>query len=972
MKNLFPLTLALLATTLLSAQSVRITGIMDGTNEGFKPRAIELYVAGTVDLGDYRLERAANLNTFASDGAALPLNGRYTDAFVYVSNDAVDFAAAFGSDGDFAHLLIDGGFVSGNGNDAFRLVDNRDGAVVDQTGGPEGDGTNRYQDGYLYRADATGPDGGWTAENWAAEQQALDNLSPAEMGARVPFGSFRAAAAGPTVSLLALSDGSEDGASARFAIVADPPPSDPVAAANIVVTYSLGGSASPGADYATPVSNSVTLTQDSFLVDLPVIDDTLTEGREEIIVTLLGVSDSSYTITGSPISLAIIDNEATPVTRISRIQGAGATSPLVGEVVVVEAVVTADFQGGEGLGGFFVQEEDGDQDTDPATSEGLFVFDNGIRGDVAAGDLVRVRGVVAEFSGGTQLDASGEDGSLTVLSSGRSVTATPLDPGRGNGAEVLEPLEGMLVRLAETVTVTNVDNLARFGEFDVFAGSTRPAQFTECNAPDSAANVAYLRQIRSRILTVDDGRSGSNRYPIVVLTDNEIIDATDLTAGSTLGGLRAIVDERFTGYRLQGLSTQEARVGNFPTRRPAVGGNLTVASINLLNYFNGDGIGGGFPTPRGADDPEEFQRQEAKIVAALCELDADVVGLMEIENDGYGRNSALQSLVNAISANCGTNYAFVRAPNPGDDEIQVALIYNTATVEQAGAAASLDDPVVFAQQRVPLAQTFRVIGNNPDRGQLITVSANHLRSKGGRCGAGDDASDGSGSCNGTRTRGAAALVEWLATNPTGVATNNVVIIGDLNAYRNEDPIRTIEAAGYVNTIVDQATDGAFPCGGDANFVFRGLWGSLDYALASPALAQRVTGAVSWHVNSIIPPAFDYDTRFNDPALYAPDFYRFSDHDPLVVGFDLGRVTSVQNTAPAAPPRLLRTGPGAYRITNVTSGTRFLITDATGLPVARGRTTGNATPLDLTHLPAGAYFVVLDAADGRGVLKLVNH
>ncbi|MEL7162631.1 MAG: hypothetical protein AAFN92_17875, partial [Bacteroidota bacterium] len=160
------------------------------------------------------------------------------------------------------------------------------------------------------------------------------------------------------------------------------------------------------------------------------------------------------------------------------------------------------------------------------------------------------------------------------------------------------------------------------------------------------------------------------------------------------------------------------------------------------------------------------------------------------------------------------------------------------------------------------------------------------------CGPGDDATDGSGNCNGSRTAAARAIRDWLATDPTGTGETDQLVVGDINAYSEEDPITTFLNAGFVNAVRDNAGAGSFPCGGIASYVFRGQWGSLDHALASASLASKVTGAAPWQVNAPEPRALDYSTEFSNPALYAPDVYRFSDHDPIIVGLDLGAALPV--------------------------------------------------------------------------------
>ncbi|MBN1313846.1 MAG: ExeM/NucH family extracellular endonuclease, partial [Anaerolineales bacterium] len=322
------------------------------------------------------------------------------------------------------------------------------------------------------------------------------------------------------------------------------------------------------------------------------------------------------------------------------------------------------------------------------------------------------------------------------------------------------------------------------------------------------------------------------------------------------------------------------------TAAPAdVGGRLKVASFNVLNYFNGDGQGGGFPTSRGARTLEEFNRQRTKIITAVLAIDANVIGLMEIENDGYDQYSAIQDLVNGLNAVAGAGtYAFI---DPGvavigTDEIAVGMIYQPGSVTPVGAAAILDDtfdPTYRDDYNRPaLAQTFEENAT----GEMFTAVVNHLKSKGSACDAiGDpDTGDGQGNCNLTRTHAMTVEISWLATDPTGSGDTDIIMLGDMNAYAMEDPIEAARDAGY--TDLHQKYVGLE----DYSYIFDGFSGYLDHALTNDSLTTQVTGATTWHINADEPTVLDYDMQHNPPELYSPDAYRASDHDPVIVGFDL--------------------------------------------------------------------------------------
>jgi hypothetical protein len=314
-----------------------------------------------------------------------------------------------------------------------------------------------------------------------------------------------------------------------------------------------------------------------------------------------------------------------------------------------------------------------------------------------------------------------------------------------------------------------------------------------------------------------------------------------------------------------------------------------VASFNVLNYFNGDGAGGGFPNSRGANTPSEFTRQRDKTITAILAMDADVIGLMEIENDGYGAGSAIADLVDGLNAAAGAGtYAYIDPGVPviGTDEIAVGFIYQPATVTPVGAAAILDssvDPLFNdSKNRPALAQTFQ---ENATGGRFTAV-VNHFKSKGSACDDifDPDLNDGQGNCNQTRTNAAIALAQWLNTDPTGSNDPDFLIIGDLNAYAMEDPISVLQNAGYTNLVSSFLGSDAY------SYVFAGEWGYLDHALSNGNLTPQVTGVTEWHINADEPPVLDYNEEFKSAgqiiSLYSPDGYRASDHDPVVVGLEM--------------------------------------------------------------------------------------
>lgn len=566
-----------------------------------------------------------------------------------------------------------------------------------------------------------------------------------------------------------------------------------------------------------------------------------------------------------------------PATRIHTIQGDGASSSFIGTTQTIEGVVVGDFQGSDRLSGFFVQEEDSDRDNNPLTSEGIFIFDSTNAMTINAGDLVRITGNVSEYFNMTQITAA----SMQVCATGVSVTPSVLVLPVTTLSD-LERHEGMAIVVQQDLTVTENYNLGRYGEL-VLSADGRLFNPTQVATPGAAAQAVAVQNSLRRIL-LDDG-SGRQNPAVIPYPAPELSAYNTVRSGDRVIGLQGVLHYSFDEYRIQPTSTPIFVPDNARTPEPDLpgSGSLKIASFNVLNYFNGDGLGGGFPTSRGANTPEEFARQRAKIIAALVAMDADIVGLIEIENDGYGPHSAIQDLVNGLY-DAGLDYAVV---NPGvaqigTDEITVGFIYKPATVELVNASAILDSSVdprfVDNKNRPVLAQSFREIATQG----VVTLAVTHLKSKGSDCNdlSDPDTGDGQGNCNLTRTAAAEAMVDWLASDPTDSNDTDVLIMGDLNAYAKEDPITTIEAAGYVNLLKDFSGDLAY------SYVFTGLAGYLDHALASNSLRSQVTGAVDWHINADEPRVLDYNEEFKTPqqviSLYSPETWRASDHDPLII------------------------------------------------------------------------------------------
>jgi len=176
---------------------------------------------------------------------------------------------------------------------------------------------------------------------------------------------------------------------------------------------------------------------------------------------------------------------------------------------------------------------------------------------------------------------------------------------------------------------------------------------------------------------------------------------------------------------------------------------------------------------------------------------------------------------------------------------------------------------------------------------------NHFKSKGGTgTGLDADQGDGQGNWNNARKGQATALLGFITTVQNTAVDPDVIILGDLNAYSQEDPMDILRAGGMIDLAV-----------GQHSYVFDGQSGSLDHAMVTPSLLAQVTNAGIWNINSDEPIILDYNFEFKNnpnctsatctsPDYYTPTPFRSSDHDPVLVGLALGTpALDIDDSAP---------------------------------------------------------------------------
>jgi 5'-nucleotidase len=593
---------------------------------------------------------------------------------------------------------------------------------------------------------------------------------------------------------------------------------------------------------------------------------------------------------------------------ISAIQGTTPETPLAGQTVTTSGVVTATYPSG-GFNGYYIQTPGTGGAIDLAAhtaSDAVFVYSSATVGSVAVGDHVQVTGVAGEFRGLTQVEVKTAAG-LTKLDPATAPTAATV--AYPTVASQREALEGMLIAPTGAFTVSNTYSTNQYAEIGLATGTKPLITPTEIARPGSADYTAAVADNAARAVTLDDGASinflggtTNQAIPLPYLTQNAAI-----TVGSSVSFTEPVVlDYRNDTWKFQPTSQLTAAdelpatFSDVREEKPTdVGGDIQIAGFNVLNYFTttGDELTGctfyadrtGDPVTvnsgcdaRGAAEDEDLERQQAKIVAAINGLGAEVVSLEEIENSvkfGKDRDEALSILVDALNADAGSDvWEFVPSPAASElpavsaqDVIRNAFIYKKAAVTPVGDSQVLVD-AAFSNARQPLAQEFQIADAT---GTFIAI-VNHFKSKGSGSGADADQNDGQGASNASRVAQAEALVAFSADLQKELGTDEAFLIGDFNAYTQEDPSVVIMAAGYVDQ--GSKTD-------QYSYSFSGQSGSLDHVYASAAADAKITGVDIWNINAGESIAKEYSRyNYNATNFYDEGVYRSSDHDPVIVGY----------------------------------------------------------------------------------------
>lgn len=601
---------------------------------------------------------------------------------------------------------------------------------------------------------------------------------------------------------------------------------------------------------------------------------------------------------------------------IPQIQTAGNSSDYSGQQVKTSGIVTAKYIGSGKLNGFFMQDPTGDNN--PFTSDGIFVYSSS--DNVNIGDKIELTATVSEYYSRTELSNIID---IATITTNNSIVPTKViyNPDTFNW----EQYEGMLLEFDQTLYVSSNYNLQLNGQLTL-SPYIRYIPTNQGNPFSTKYQEAVNLNAKPQIL-LDDGITTSNYSPIYFADEN----GTRRT-GERVKNMIAVVDQTSSGYTIYTTSKPNFTGNPRPNSITNLGNyNLKVCGFNL-EYYLTTNYGQGY----GANNENEAAKQHLKIMEALLAIDADIYGLVEIEQ---GQN-ALLKLTNALNIATNSNrYAYI---NDGGSiygtYTKVGYIYRNDKISPYLSLKNNNSPSPLNRKK---AQAFTLNTNN----ERFVFSINHFKAKSGcssATGMDADQGDGQGCYNATRVAEASSTLNFLNTCKSYYDDDDVLIMGDLNAYAKEDPIVTLVNGGYTDLHQVYSADSAY------SYVYNSQVGYLDHALASPSLKTQITGTQVFHINSDEPTMFEYGSSY-----YQPNLYRCSDHDPVVVGIRLGDTNAVENQSTSSiriQPTIVE---DSFKILNAMNGFIELY-DIQGNRLLSKTIESNLFEIKLPTLNAGIY------------------
>lgn len=603
---------------------------------------------------------------------------------------------------------------------------------------------------------------------------------------------------------------------------------------------------------------------------------------------------------------------------IYTLQGADTSqSPYLDKEVETEGVVTLTLFGQGQLNGFFIQDTLGDGN--PLTSDAIFVYG---KQSVEVGDYVTLTGTVGEYKNRTQLS---KIKNLHVVKQNVPVPFTRVRFKEDvQGRE--EVWECMALEFADTLHLLSTRNLT-WGS--VVLGTTRHRAPTDYNLPKSEAYEAAVAYNRSDRIILNYGGTGTPSTTPFLDKDGTC------RTGNTLTDFRCVLDQVDKEYQVYAQAGAPDFKGNPRTAAPdnAKLGNYDtkICGFNLEYFMNRDTL------------------QRTRISKAIRAIDADIYGFVEVG----GGTGPVRAFVEELDKQRGKGtYDFVRWNGYASANAAYTcnhMVYDSTKWEPYRESYMINSLTTDRK----LIQAFR----NKKTGFVFIFSLNHFKAKSGT-GTGDNADqgDGQGIFNATRIKEANAVLEQLYLRRYYYGTENILVMGDLNAMYREDPIRVFTDAGYENQ-TNRFNEAEY------SYCFDDYVQYLDYSLASPDMREVVTGATVWHINSDEPSFFDYEkdrTRQNGP-------YRCSDHEPVIVGFVSPAPDPVitANASSCAASLIVRPNPVSDRFTFYTpQAGRLEVRSMSGAVMRKIDVEAGENTLEVSSWKPGIYFLVLCTEKGE--------
>jgi hypothetical protein len=503
-------------------------------------------------------------------------------------------------------------------------------------------------------------------------------------------------------------------------------------------------------------------------------------------------------------------------------------------------VVSGVYQNKGELAGFFMQHNS------LFSTSGIFVH---TKKKVQLGDEIRIIAKVIEYKNETRLDSVK---SIEVISTDNSFkTQTlklPYTP------KQIECLEGCIVTIDSDLIISDSYSFDKYGQ--ILVSSIPLIQATEIYDAqnESTEIVKHIEGQELSSITLDD--LSNKRFPV---DSNLYLSKDQIVIGNKLSSVRGYVCQRNDTYSIRLVADLEVYMPE-QNLSSELNGQLKVMSLNLHNLFNGNGVGGKFPTPRGAKTYDDYQKQLVKLTSAIDFANPDIIALMEIENDGEDSLSTIVQFCEYLNTNSKReNYkvAFTTG-KAAKDVIKTGIIYD-ASLLSTTELGMYHSQSIFS--RSPLFQEF-VFQDSLE----FVLSVNHFKSKSPRNAKGEniDQNDGQAAFNAKRLLQAKEL---LAIIDSLYSSINLIVLGDFNAYSEEEPIRKLQSQSLekLSTL-------------KYSYVYKGMQGNLDHAFVSNSFRDSIKETKVLDFNASYPNWIDYRFDNSDSS-----YFRSSDHNPLLIG-----------------------------------------------------------------------------------------